>query len=152
MKKDELEVVYIEYHNGIPHSVTCSNNDYCRHYDFEKDPNDEDGLMYYNSGGGGSIKELQAPQYIDDYNGASYWMHESASFKGVPVNIKKLDTPIELFKGIINPFDEDISHEVFGMDYCKFCDKWYDENSCDEHHVWDVETGELKYFDGTKVE
>lgn len=30
--------------------------------------------------------------------------------------------------------------------------KYYDENGCDDHHVWDEENGVLKYIDGTEVE
>ncbi|MBB2951941.1 hypothetical protein [Sphingobacterium sp. JUb56] len=151
----ELEVVYIEYQDGVPHQVTCSDNGYCDHFDFYKSCYDDENLMYYHSGGGGSIRDLQAPTYVDGYNGASYWMHESASFsdKYKPKNITRLKNPLPLRNNIIDPFNEELSHEVYGtIDYCKFCDKYYDENGCDDHHVWDEENGVLKYIDGTEVE
>lgn len=154
MKQDENEIIYIEYQNGTPHSVVCSANGYCRYFDFEKSCYNDEQLMYYQSGGGGSIKDLQAPQYIDSCEGASYWMHDSASFsnKSQPKNITHLKEPLILQNNITNPFDEELSHEVSGMDFCKFCNKYYDENSCDEHHVWDEEENQIKYFDGTDLD
>lgn len=149
-------VIYIEYIDGLPHSVQTmffvetATKPYWRvcTFDFETDCKECELFMFYNSGSGGSPKELQAPHFIDGAN-ASYWMHSKAKFKGKTkaINAVRLDKLIE-FNGNPNPFEN--GREIYGQDYCKFCEKWYDEDACPEHHVIN-DNGELEYMDGSKA-
>ena len=42
------------------------------------------------------------------------------------INAIRLDKPIE-YNGNPNPFEN--GREIYGQDYCKFCEKWYDEDA-----------------------
>lgn len=149
---DLHKVLYIEYHGRRVHSVITAfyvpKSNYgpywrCCSWDFEKDCRGYEKFMHYHSGSGGEIAELQAPRYIKGSN-ASYWIHADAKFNGKPTNIIKRERPM-MFNGDPNPFNN--SRQIFSVDYCKYCKKYYDEDCCDEHHV--IENGELKYVDGT---
>ena len=87
--------------------------------------------MFQDVGGGGKITQLQAPHYVKA-GGASYWMHPNAKFKGKPKNIIRRDKPIS-YNGDPNPFNH--GREIYGTDYCKFCNKWYDQDACPDHHI-----------------
>ena len=147
--KSMLKVVYIEYIDGKPHSVTASHEGFQSHFDYEDDCKECGMFMFYHSGSSGKITDLQAPHFIDGAN-ASYWMHPTAKFKGKTkaINATRLDSPIE-YNGNPNPFEN--GREIYGQDYCKFCEKWYDEDACPEHHIVN-DDGELEYFDGSPVE
>ena len=145
--KRKLRVIYIEYSDNKPFAVIAENDGYNSYFDFEQDCNDETSFMYYHSGGGGSMKELQAPHFIEGAN-TSYWIHKDAAFKDneLPINCMKLETPIRV-NGCLNPFQK--AREVLGIAYCKICDKHYDEEYCQEHHI-ETEDG-MCYEDGTSI-
>lgn len=145
---DLLRVVYIEYHDGIPHSAIAEQNGYIRNFDFEPDCKEIEMFMYYNSGSGGEIRKIQAPHYADEYKGATYWMHKDAKYRGKPINITRLDTPIT-YDGNPNPFDN--ARQIYAQEYCKMCNKYYDEDACPDHHEVN-DNGELIYIDGTKAD
>lgn len=145
-------VIYIEYQDGIPHAaitmywVDSAKEPYWRYvdWDFEIDPKEIEKFMYYNSGSGGG-RTIRLPQYIDSFKGGAYWIAPEAKIKK---NITRLQTPIE-YEGDPNPFNN--GREIYGTDYCKFCEKWYDQDACPEHHIIN-ENGELQYFDGSEVD
>jgi hypothetical protein len=143
----ELRVVYIEYQGLQVHSVTAEEDGIQYHFDFDKDCKEFEKFMFYHSGSGGKITEIQAPHYAQFYKKASYWIHPEAKIKGRPINILKRKSPIK-YKGDPNPFNN--GREIRGQEYCKFCKKWYDEDACPDHHV--IVEGELKYFDGSEIE
>lgn len=149
------KVIYIEYQGRRVHSVvtvyyvpksTIGSYWRCCTWDFEKDCRGYERFMHHNSGSGGDIKKLQAPHYIPGST-ASYWMHPDAKFKGQPKNIIRRDSPMK-FNGDPNPFNR--SREIYSVDYCKYCKKYYDQDCCDKHHT--IENGELRYYDGSLVE
>ncbi len=139
-------VVYIEYVDDRPFNVITEVNGIQHHFDFEMECYGGDSFMFYHSGSGGRITDIQAPHFVKGAN-ASYWMHPSAKFKGgkKAKNAVKLEKPIEYREGA-NPFDN--GREIYAQDYCKFCEKWYDQDACPEHHRIN-EQGELEYYDGT---
>ncbi len=142
-------VVYIEYHDGIPFDVITDEFDgYMHHFDFEPDCKGFEKLMFHNTGSGGKITAIQAPHIADGCTGVAYWMHPEAKFKGRPKNITRIEAPIEI-DGHINPFE--LGRKIGGVEYCKFCDKWYDEDLCPEHHII-TDEGDLQYFDGSPHE
>lgn len=149
------KVIYIEYHGRRVHSVVTAyfveksiNGPYwrCSTWDFEKDCHKYEKFMYYRSGDGGDMRAIQAPHYIKGAK-ASYWMHPDARFNGRPKNIIKRFAPMS-FNGDPNPFHN--SRQVYSLDYCKYCKKYYDEDCCDKHHV--IEDGKLRYHDGSLAE
>ena len=152
-RKTELHrIVYIEYINGKPHEVITDNfNGFMTFFDFEEDCNNSDEFMFFESGGGSKITEIQAPHYVESCSTASYWIHPEASFKvgSLPINCVELDAPIQ-FNGNPNPFEN--GREVYDLTYCKFCGKMYDENYCDDHHDLTDGNGILRYFDGSSVD
>jgi hypothetical protein len=155
INRELQRVIYIEYQGRRVHDVITAffvpksnGGPYwrCCNWDFEKDCRQIERFMHYHSGSGGNMKEIQAPHYIPNTS-ASYWMDADAKFKGRPKNIIKREKPM-LFGGEPNPFNR--SREIYSVDYCKYCKKYYDQDSCDEHHVF--EEGELRYHDGGLVE
>lgn len=148
-RKYTLQVVYIEYIDGQPHSVTASHDGIQCHFDFESDCKQAQLFMFYHSGSGGTITELQAPHFVDGGN-AAYWMHPDTSFKAGTdaINATRLNAPIE-YEGKPNPFDN--GREVYGQDYCDVCGVWYDEDACPDHHTVNDE-GELVYIDGRNID
>ncbi|PWK20297.1 hypothetical protein LV89_03840 [Arcicella aurantiaca] len=151
-RKTELHrIVYIEYQNGKPHEVITDNFDgFMAFFDFEEDCHSSDEFMFFESGGGGKITEIQAPHYDESCGIASYWIHPEANFKEgrFPINCVQLDAPIQ-YNGNSNPFEN--GRKVYSLDYCKFCDKFYDEYGCEEHFDDTDDEGNLKYFDGSLV-
>lgn len=147
--KSTLRVVYIEYIGGKPHAVVAEDEGYQNHFDFEDDCKEQELFMFYHSGSGGKITDLEAPHFVKEGAEASYWMHPKAKYKGKTkaINAIRLDKAIE-YNGNPNPFEN--GREIYGQDYCKFCEKWYDEDACPEHHVVNEE-GELEYMDGSKA-
>lgn len=146
MEHEDQEVVYIEYQDGKPHSVITAELGKwsLKHFDFEIDCYDEDSFMYYNSGGGGFATEIQAPTYMDGCEeSCCYWLHPKARLNGTPKNISQIKEPL-IINGSANPFEN--SREVFDTIFCKYCDKWLDENWCE--HLSDDEEGNIIYLDG----
>lgn len=148
-------IVYIEYVDGLPFSVTTDVNGIQNHFDFEMDCKGVNLFMFREVGSGGKITEIQAPNFVKTEPMASYWLHADAQFEsgGKPLNATRLSDPIELTCEIngtkhSNPFN--LGREILGSDYCKFCSKWYDEDACPDHHV--VIDGELRYYDGSPCE
>lgn len=142
-RKSTHRIVYIEYIGGQPHSVTTDKFDGYQHqFDFMPDCKECELFMFYNAGMGGKITELQAPHFVKEGAQAAYWMHPKAKYNGKTkaINAVMLDKPIE-YNGNPNPFEN--GREIYGQDYCKFCEKWYDEDACPEHHVVNDE-GELE--------
>ena len=146
MKYNDKEIVYIEYQDNKPHSVVIGEFGKWSMdiFDFEEDCNDKNSFMYYNSGSGGLVTEIQAPTYIDGCeNTCSYWLHPKAKLNGIPENIKKINNPIKI-NGNENPFKN--AREVFQIIYCKFCDKYLDEDWCE--HLTEDENGNICYTNG----
>lgn len=142
-------VIYIEYHDGEVHAVVTDEFDgYQNHFDFEPDCRGIERFMFYHSGSGGKITELQ-PTHLYKKCSCRYWLHPKAKFKGTPKNITRLKTPIKYSNGDPNHFNH--GREIYSTDYCKFCNKYYDENLCDDHHRIN-EDGELEYMDGSKID
>lgn len=147
--KEGYRIIYIEYRKGLPFDVIIDYNDGRQvNYDIEVDPYDPNGFMYYHSGSGGGIRDLQAPHFIRGAK-ASYWMHPEAKYKRsrLPINCKRLDAPIAYKEGW-DPFKN--GREVHDLNYCKVCEKMYDEEYCPEHHIF--KDGEVYYTDGTLAE
>ena len=160
MKKVQIEdelhkVVYIEYYDGIPNQVMTARfietalNPYWRLYswDFFANNGDKEDIMAYNSGCGGTPKEIQAPQWADGYIG-KYWMADDAKFKGKPKNAKRLKNLIPIAgyfgKKSINPFN--VAKITNSMECCDRCGH-YSTEFCDEHKYWDEENGVGRYID-----
>lgn len=140
-------VVYIEYHGRRPHSVITDHNGIQCNWDFDMDCKEIERFMYYNSGSGGKITDIEPPHWIRGYKHGSYWIHEDAAFNGKAKNGVKRLKPFK-YKNDPNPFNH--GRHICGTDYCAKCNKWYDEDACPEHHTVNDE-GELVYYDGTKV-
>lgn len=151
-RTDSIEsIIYIEYIDSQPHSVITSNeNGGLTTFDFNKDCKECELFMYFNSGGGGRMNDLQAPHFVENAS-ANYWIHPLASFRDgkMPINCQKLEHPI-LYNDNPNVFEN--GRQIFDEVYCKFCEKWYDEDNCSDHHIWDDEECLLIYFDGTDLE
>lgn len=145
--KSTLRVVYIEYHGRRPHSVIAEKNGFQYHFDFDYDCKKIERFMYYHSGSGGKITDIQPPHFCNEYTGGKYWMHPDAKFKGKAINAKRIEYPVKYNKDP-NPFNN--GREIYGQDYCKFCKKWYDQDACPDHHIVNDE-GELQYFDDSNA-
>ena len=118
-RKTELHrIVYIEYINGKPHEVITDNfNGFMTFFDFEKDCNSSGEFMFFESGGGGKITEIQSPHYVKSGGTASYWIHHpEASFKegSFPINCFQINIPIE-YDGNPNPFEN--GREVYSLGF-----------------------------------
>ena len=148
-------VVYIDYNDGIPHQVMTTrfiptaDTPYWRLFwwDFFANNGDKKDIRAYNSGSGGTPKEIQAPQWADGYIG-KYWMADDAKFRGKPKNAKRLKNPIPIAdyfgKKSINPFK--VAETTNSMEYCDRCG--HDSTDfCDEHKYWDENDGVGRYKD-----
>lgn len=139
MKYKDEEIVYIEYHNSKPFSVLTNKHS----YDFEIDGNEIEEMMYYESGSGcGHDKKIDAPVFsaiAKDY--CFFWLKKDYALVGKS-NAKQIDNPLA------NPFLK--AREVFDLKYCKFCDKWLDENWCE--HITSNEEGDMIYSNGEDYE
>ncbi len=146
MKYLGKEIIYIEYQNGHPHSVSVAELDKWTldHWDFDPDCKEYELYMHYNSGSGGFATEIQAPTYIEGAKNCTYWMHDKAAFNGEPKNIERIKEPLEI-NGSKNPFDN--SREVFQMIFCQYCEKIVDQDWC-EHLTEDDDTGDIVYTNG----
>lgn len=138
-------IVYIEYNDNLPHTViTFEENKYVKWWDFFPNNGDRLDLRAYNSGSGGSIKQIQAPTWADGYTG-KYWLAEDAKFRNKPKNARRLKHPVKI-KGYfgnksINPFK--IAEITNSYEYCDMCGHSSIE-ICDEHIYMD-EKGNLRY-------
>lgn len=151
----ENRVLYIEYIDGLPHSVTTAHlvpestrgAYWCMdHWDFFKNGGDEQDIRYYNHGSGGCAYKdgIHAPHFIENEGTIELWKDEDVPFIGDPKNVVILEAP----KG--NPFDV-ASEESLGYVYCDECGETIDttyEYGCVKHMYIDDE-GELRY-DNTK--
>lgn len=153
------EVIYIEYINGLPHSVTTApiGEHGLTHFDFEIVEGCKWDLRFFRSGMGGRRDELQAPHFVDGH-GTSYWMADDCKFRGKTkaINCVRIDKPIQL-QGImnrsINPFkvsQETVNH----FEYCSFCDYYTcSGDGCSEHQEYSEKKESLIYIhDGSLVE
>jgi hypothetical protein len=147
------KVIYIEYQDGLPFRVVTiffvgtAKEPYWRpeFWDFFANEGDANDLMAYRSGSGGSDKEIDAPQYVDEYSGASYWMADNIQFDGIPQNIRKLKHPKLLhgYENSRNPFK--VAEITNSYEHCDRCG--YDSTEfCDEHKFFDEE-GTARYID-----
>ena len=147
------KVIYIEYQDGLPFSVVTKylvdtdDKPYWCHveWDIFKNNDDETDLRAYESGWGNVATRIAAPQYIDGYTGATYWMDEGIEFEGTPRNIKRLKRPILLkgFENSRNPFK--IAEITNNCEYCDRCGCFSNE-FCYEHK-YDDDEGNVRYID-----
>lgn len=151
----EHRVVYIDYNDGIPHSVQTiafiptANKPYWRLYDWDFFANngDKTDIRAYNSGSGGSHKQLQAPHWADGYVG-KYWIAKDAKFKGKVKNGKQLKNPKSLpsyymsdTKTSTNPFKcAEITHDI---DYCEMCG--HESTEWCQEHKYDDDNGDTRW-------
>ena len=155
-------VVYIVYHDGIPHSVTTiavvggEGKKYRRPYDWDfVIHHDWKELMYYNSGSGGSGKTIRGSHYVEGTQGVTYWMHKSMRMsKRYPaINYNRVDAPIELTAmdngKTCNPFE--VAQEVADINYCEECNGYYNEEHCRDHVEWSEEEGNWIYLSTGKA-
>jgi hypothetical protein len=153
------EVVYIEYQDGIPHSVLTApiGGHGLSWFDFEYVYGDKKDIRFYESGGGGKRNEIQAPHYLKE-SGAQYWMAADCKFKGKSIakNCQRIDKPIQIrtwYGRSINPFK--VADETsYGFEYCSVCEiQTCDGNGCRDHQEWSHEELSLVYIhDGSRVE
>jgi hypothetical protein len=160
LNEDGEEVIYIEYHDGIPHSVLTA--PIGKHglscFDFEYVYGDKKDIRFYESGGGGRRNEIDAPHYIDGCTSTQYWMAADCKFKGrsKAKNCTRVDKPLRIRafnKSSINPFK--VADETsYGFEYCSVCEiQTCDGEGCREHQEWSDEEGCLVYIhDGSRVE
>lgn len=142
-------VICILYVEGKIHCVYSEYVKYSKllQYDFDKDAHDESQYIFTWACSGGEITEIQAPNFIEGAN-AQYWIAPDAAFEGTPKNCEKLDAPLIFKDNICNPFE--LGRYVNEINYCKICDKYYDEYLCSDHHN-ETEEG-VFYDDGTPLE
>ncbi len=142
------KVIYIEYHeNNIPHLVyTVCLDKYFNVYswDFFANNNNKDDIRYYNSGWGGSSKEIPASNWAKGHKGR-YWIDSQSKLTGKS-NGTKLIKPLRI-KGYynntsINPFK--VSEETHSREYCEECGHESTE-FCWEHKYEDEE-GNAKWI------
>lgn len=136
-------IVFIQYQNKLPFSVITTSKDFkgLSNFDFEPDCKELEKFMFYCSGGGGNIKDIYIDDYIKSYKGGSYWIHKNAKERNTPINNKKLKNPLKI-NGDTNPFNN--GRQIRGTEYCDICEKWYDEDACDEHQEFS-DSGTLCY-------
>jgi hypothetical protein len=130
------EVIYIEYVDNLPHRVlTCSLESPCglTNYDFTSLYNNKEDIRYYESGGGGRRKEIDAPQFTFSGN-HKYWIAKGCQFRD-PENIEnceKIEYPIRLtdgYRSSINPLKIAMETE-FGFRYCEKYEYHVIDNDC----------------------
>ena len=160
IENEEHKVVYIEYQNGMPHSVVTlqfidrAAEPYWRpvYWDFFLNENNKWDLRAYESGSGGSSDKIQAPHWVDGYLGR-YWMADEMSFDGIPINGKRLKHPISLktFYGNANTRNPFVAAEItFSEEYCDRCG-YTSTDFCHEHKYEDDE-GYARYKDDDSYE
>lgn len=143
-EQEKHRIMYIEYIDKKVHSViTAPESKWLHFWYFETDCNDNKQYMFYNSGKGGNIKKIHAPHFVKKGSGL-IWIHKEASFTGTPKNAVILKKPIATLRSL-NPFRH--GREVWSLDYCKICEKFYDEDWCQDHHI-EID-GMAGYEDGT---
>lgn len=149
------KIIYIEYQENIPFNVVTiffvetSKQPYWRPetWDFFANEGDVDDMYAYSSGSGGSHNKIPAPQYIDGYLGASYWMADGVEFEGIEKNIKRLERPL-LINAHKNPFKySEITHS---SEYCDRCE-YYSTEFCHEHKYEDDDDN-VRYKDDDSYE
>ena len=158
----EHKVVYIDYHDNMPHSVVTlhfidnAEEPYWRpvYWDFFLNENCKDDRRAYESGSGGSSDKIAAPHWADGYLG-KYWMADEMSFEGIPINGKQLKNPILLSSFYYsdstktrNPFNA--AEITFSEEYCDRCG-YTSTDFCHEHKDDDDE-GNVRYKDDDSYE
>lgn len=134
-------VVYMESHDGRPHSVTTLTQfdgeyRYQHHWDFEIDGRNKDGDLIFFEAGSGGANEIEAPHYVANNGGVTCWIHPMVKFRDnkQPINCRVVDKP-PLYRsnpdGARHPFVH--GDEQPCLDYCNACDAYYGESGCDEH-------------------
>lgn len=144
-------IVYIVYHDGIPHEVlTAGEKGYCSHFDFNFYYGDKTDIRYYHSGSGGHMTAIYGPQYVDGCTGVQYWMAEDAKFQNEPKNCTRIKKPL-LVKGWrganVNPFE--VSDETNSYEYCGRC-KQNVTDRCYSHQYYD-DDDVLRYIDNNEA-
>lgn len=158
--KDIHYVIYIEYQNNIPstvftiHFITTSDKPYWRLYswDFYKNNDDKNDLIFYNSGSGGDERSIYASHWIDGYVG-QYWIAEKVKLKGRVINGKKVDLKrIKQYNcSSVNPFK--VSNMVYNIEYCDRCG-YYSYETCWEHKYESKDKSDcyvLRYIDDESI-
>jgi hypothetical protein len=161
INKEEHEVVYIEYRDGLPFDVKTLafigtvDKPYWRlfHWDFFLNNGDKDDLRHYNSGSGGSKKDIRAPQFIDGYTG-KIWVRSDIKLRGKGSNFKIIKHPLRLNiynsdSKTTNPFKA--SEESNSEEYCDKCG-YYSTEFCTEHKYDDKDGNQRWKSDDTYVE
>jgi len=123
-------VVYICYIDGKPRDAISEQIDMpgCGStWDFEEDTKMEEPgyYMYYESGGFGL--HHQGIQVFCSYWAADgFVLHDTGK-------ATRLAEPLILTQSMSrNPFEG--NREVLGLEYCRVCDAFYDEDWCPDHH------------------
>lgn len=145
-KHERHLVVYIESQNCVPHAVITVQWDaekgvwreYCNYWDFNLDQGGPQ-LLFYNSGGGGGCKDIEAPHYTESAINCTVWLHPMASFEegSVPINCTLVAEPpiyVSDWSTSANPFDHGEEHG--NIDYCAACNLYYGEYGCDDHNEY----------------
>lgn len=152
-EKERSRVIFIEYHDKVPHSVITTDYhekiDYWgkTYWDFFLDGGQKGNLRGYESGSGGNPNEIEAPQYVDGTKGVELWMAEGVKLIGTPKNCTVIKNPIRLNNGIqtsINPFK--VCNIAYSTEYCDRCGHEHADDFCREH-IYEDEEGRLRYFD-----
>lgn len=140
------KVVYIEYHDNIPFSVTVSRDGLRADYDFEIMYGDRKDIRWKWVGSGGDTNKIRAPKFINGTTGVSYWIDKSAKLTGrVQPFFKKIEKPIRLtsyYGRFYNPFHAGC--ETNNIEYCNICEQ-HMPSECDQHQYWDDESGTVRY-------
>lgn len=148
INKEVHTVVYIEYKDGLPFNVKTifyvptAKTPFWRLVDWDFFPNngDCDDMRYFESGSGGTCKDIPAPKWVDGYIG-KFWLGSGIKLKGRVKNGLKLASPKRLqayynnnFKTSINPFL--CAEETHSREHCEMCGHESTE-FCDKHKYMD---------------
>ena len=131
------EILMIEYHDGVPHSVytTYSNFDFAMHVD--------GWLMYYDSGGGVNTEfDVRTTCWVNPTFKGEVKVGETGVILDKPLRVGSDYSYLP--KTSINPFK--VADEVEEIQYCARCDGYLD-GMCEEHQYWCDEDGVVKYID-----
>jgi len=135
------EVIYIEYGDkNRVHSAITEDKYGLTSWDFFDNNGDKTDVRFYNSGGGGDKKKIQAPNWVEGFKG-KYWLSDGAKLKGKSNGIQ-LQKPMRV-KGYkcssINPFK--IGEETNCREYCEECG-YESTEFCYKHKYEDSEGNE----------
>jgi hypothetical protein len=152
MLHDGERIVYIVYYGAIPHDVITADEGGCiSFFDFNFFYGDKKDLRWYQSGGGGNMKAIQAPHFVKGTKGVTYWMASDASFRGKPKNCKAIESPKRVrgyLRSSINPFN--VADKTHNYGYCDRCDQ-HVVDECERHQYWDDENSCVRYLDNNEI-